>query len=780
MKSKLLLFSIMLVSLSIQSQNLHDDSNAASLLNESNATTGWNGNGVLTSDATDVQNGSFSMRLEYNGGSSRLVEYIFPAVVGEDYVITIWAKEGSQSTSPAFAGWVGMSIPVTPISGTTWTQYTFNVTATSTAPRIRVFSGGTGAVPGDFMYFDTVSIVLAAGADIEAPSAVTTVAASNTTITTTDLSWAASTDNVGVTDYEVFQDGVSLGLTGGVTTFNAIGLSANTSYNFTVFARDLAGNVSVAGNTANVTTLADTQAPSGVTTLATSNTTMISTDLSWAASTDNVGVTDYEVFQDGVSLGLTSGITTFNVTGLSTNTSYNFTVFARDFAGNVSASGNTANITTLADTLAPSAVIDLASSNTTSSSTDLSWTASTDNVGVTDYEVFQDGVSIGLTGGATTFNVIGLTESTSYNFTVFASDSAGNISLISNTENVITSGTPDTEAPSAVTTVAASNTTMISTDLFWSASTDNVGVTNYEVFQDGVSIGLTGGATTFNVAGLTASTSYAFSVFARDAFGNISASGNIANITTLSDMQAPSPVSSVLASNITSTSVSLSWNASTDNVGVTDYEVFQDGISRGFTGGAISFNVTGLSPTTNYAFTVFARDAVPNISLAGNTANVLTVDANFYTTDNANLATIDWTGRDIFADRNIGIGTTNTQGYRLAVAGNVVAEEIKVALQVNWPDYVFKNDYELPSLKLVEEYIAKYGHLSNVPSAEDVEKNGIKLGEMNAKLLRKIEELTLYTIEQQKKIELLEKESELSKEIFKRLMNLEEKFNNKK
>ena len=105
---------------------------------------------------------------------------------------------------------------------------------------------------------------------------------------------------------------------------------------------------------------------------------------------------------------------------------------------------------------------------------------------------------------------------------------------------------------------------------------------------------------------------------------------------------------------------------------------------------------------------------------------------------------------------NVGIGTADTKGYKLAVAGKVVAEEVKIALQTSWPDYVFETNYRLPSLLEVEYQIKKQGHLKDIPSAKEVEENGIYLGEMNSKLLQKIEELTLYTIAQEKKIKELE------------------------
>ncbi len=108
---------------------------------------------------------------------------------------------------------------------------------------------------------------------------------------------------------------------------------------------------------------------------------------------------------------------------------------------------------------------------------------------------------------------------------------------------------------------------------------------------------------------------------------------------------------------------------------------------------------------------------------------------------------------------NIGIGTDDTKGYKLAVAGKMIAEQVTVDLQANWPDYVFEKDYAIPSLQEVEKHIELNGHLKDIPTAEDVKKNGISLGEMNIKLLQKIEELTLYTIAQEKKINKLEKEN---------------------
>nr|WP_294934671.1 fibronectin type III domain-containing protein [uncultured Flavobacterium sp.] len=291
-------------------------------------------------------------------------------------------------------------------------------------------------------YSLVVTGIATAVADTTAPSAPTNLAASGTTQTSTNLSWTASTDNVGVTGYDVYR-GTTLVTTVTGTTYTATGLTASTAYTFSVKAKDAAGNVSASSNTVNVTTLApagDTIAPSAPTNLAASGTTSTSTNLSWTASTDNVGVTGYDVYR-GTTLVTTVTGTTYTATGLTASTAYTFSVKAKDAAGNVSASSNTVNVTTLApagDTIAPSAPTNLAASGTTSTSTNLSWTASTDNVGVTGYDVYR-GTTLLTTVTGTTYTATGLTASTAYTFSVKAKDAAGNISASSNTVNVTTS-----------------------------------------------------------------------------------------------------------------------------------------------------------------------------------------------------------------------------------------------------------------------------------------------------------------------------------------------------
>jgi hypothetical protein len=110
------------------------------------------------------------------------------------------------------------------------------------------------------------------------------------------------------------------------------------------------------------------------------------------------------------------------------------------------------------------------------------------------------------------------------------------------------------------------------------------------------------------------------------------------------------------------------------------------------------------------------------------------------------------------AEGNLGIGIMNAT-ERLAVSGKIRAKEIKVEA-TNWPDYVFEKDYKLKPLAEVEEFVRLNKHPPDIPSAKEAEANGIALGEMNKLLLKKIEDLTLYIIEQEKRILALEKSKE--------------------
>lgn len=106
---------------------------------------------------------------------------------------------------------------------------------------------------------------------------------------------------------------------------------------------------------------------------------------------------------------------------------------------------------------------------------------------------------------------------------------------------------------------------------------------------------------------------------------------------------------------------------------------------------------------------------------------------------------------------NVGIGTINIPAnYKVAVAGKIIAEEVVISQQGSWPDFVFKPDYWLRPLHELEQFVHTNNHLPGIPTAAEVEENGLSMGEMQNLLLQKVEELTLYIIEQDKKIKSLE------------------------
>lgn len=258
--------------------------------------------------------------------------------------------------------------------------------------------------------------------------------------------------------------------------------------------------------------------------------------LHWAASTDDVGGIGYKIFRNGTQIS-TSPTNSFSDTGLTSSTTYTYTVSAYDAVGHNSAQSSASSATTLAagtsDTIPPTVPMNLTVTAVSATQIYLSWTASTDNIGVAGYEVYRDAALINTVTG-TTYSDTALSANTSYTYSIKAFDGANNksascASVFGTTMPSVT--TADTQAPSVPTNLLATAASSTKINLIWSASTDNVGVTGYEVWRGGAKIA-TVTTTSYSDTGLTASTTYAYTVKAVDAAGNVSPASNSATATT--------------------------------------------------------------------------------------------------------------------------------------------------------------------------------------------------------------------------------------------------------
>ena len=327
---------------------------------------------------------------------------------------------------------------------------------------------------------------------------------------------------------------------------------------------------------------------------------------------DNVGVTGYRLYLGGSQVGTVTG-TSYTFGGLVCGTTYSLGVAAEDAAGNVSSVATLGRQTlSCTDLTAPSTPSGLATSGVGQSSITLSWSASTDNLGVTGYRLYRGGSQVGTTSG-TSYTFGGLSCGTTYVLGVAAVDAAGNVSSTASV-NGPTAACPDLVAPSTPGGVVASAAGQTSVSLSWSAATDNVGVTGYRLYQNGSQVG-TSFTLSYFFSGLVCGTSYSLAVAAVDAAGNVSAAATVSAATAAcSDTVPPATPSGLTMSANTQTSITLVWNATTDNVGVSGYRLWRDGSVAGTTT-STSYTYTGLSCGTSFTLALEAFDAAGNTSL---------------------------------------------------------------------------------------------------------------------------------------------------------------------
>jgi chitodextrinase len=569
----------------------------------------------------------------------------------------IYKLSGDESGNPQFAAASLFPTAPTIVAGDAWGLAAEGNTLTVSKNGVDQFSYTTDGsyASGDVGFHTYLDFGITGWeggqltvADTEPPTAPSNLTATAVSGSQINLAWSASADNVGVTGYDIERcQGAGCSnfakiatVTG--TTYNNTGLT-NASYSYRVRAADAAGNQSSYSNVASAST-PDTQAPTAPTNLTATAASGTQINLAWTGSTDNVGVTGYQIERcqgagcsNFAQIATVTG-TTYSNTGLTGSTSYSYRVRAADAAGNQSTYSNVASAST-PDTQAPTAPTNLTATAASGTQINLAWTGSTDNVGVTGYKIERcQGAGCSnfaqiATVTGTSYNNTGLTNATSYSYRVRATDAAGNQSPYS---NVAWAATPDTQAPTAPSSLTATTKTSSRVDLAWTASTDNVGVTAYQIerclgancsnFTTLASV--TG--TTHSDTTVTADKIYRYRVGATDAAGNLSSYSNIASANT--DTTKPTAPTALTALGTSSTQVNLLWTDATDNVGVTGYIIERStGLgSTNFTQIATvtsgtSYTDSGRTPATVYNYRVRATDAAGNLGDYSNTATATTL-----------------------------------------------------------------------------------------------------------------------------------------------------------
>ncbi len=551
------------------------------------------------------------------------------------------------------------------------------------------------------------------------PPIISSISASSITSSGTTIAWTTNEAADSQVEYGLTTSyGNSTSLNTSMVTAHSVslsGLSASTLYHYRVKSRDAAGNLATSNNF-TFTTIAGPgstiPAPTNLTATAISSTQI---NLTWTAVyLDSGVVAGYIIFRGGVQIG-TSVTNSYSNTGLSPSTTYTYTVAAYNNAGNTSGQSNQASATTFAqsDTAPPSTPANLLATAISSTQINLTWTASTDNVGVTGYRIYRwqgpgsTPTQIGTTA-TISYSDTGLTANTTYSYTVSAYDAAGNVSGQSSSASATTWPTTSTKFSinDRVRTIAALNIrtcagisctllgtqpsgalgTVIGgptyTDAYWwwninfdnapdgwsvedylvkvditpptvsitspatgstvsntvtvsANASDNVGVAGVQFKLDGVNLGAEDTISPYSISWNTTTAtngSHTLTALARDAEGNQTTSSGVAvtvsNI--LPDTTPPSVPAGLTATAISTSQINLSWVASTDPTvsgqvtsGLAGYRVYRGGTQIA-TVTTTSYSDTGLSPSTTYTYTIAAYDVAGNVSAQSSSASATT------------------------------------------------------------------------------------------------------------------------------------------------------------
>ena len=423
------------------------------------------------------------------------------------------------------------------------------------------------------------------------------------------LAWNANPES-DLADYRVLRDGVEIAtLTG--TSYLDLGLTNDTTYSYTAVAVDTHGNRSAPSAAVPVTPtdLTPPDAPTGL--VATRGDGQVT--LSWTASPEP-DLASYRVLRDGVEVATVTGSTGYVDTGLTNDTTYVYRLVAVDTHGNRSVSSSPASATPT-DLGVPATPTGLTATPGDAQVT-LSWAANSEP-DLASYRVLRDGVEVATVTGTTAFNDTGLTNGTTYGYTLVAVDTHGNRSPATAT---VTALPVDTTPPAAPTgPVATRDDGQVS--LAWAANAEP-DLASYRVLRDGVEVATVTG-TSYVDTGRTNDTTYAYRLVAVDTSGNRSAASPAVSATP-TDLTPPAAPTGLVGTR-GSGKITLVWNANTEP-DLASYRVLRDGVEVATVTGATTYVDNGRPNGTAYTYELVAVDTNGNRSAASAPSAVAPAD----------------------------------------------------------------------------------------------------------------------------------------------------------
>ncbi|WP_171074806.1 fibronectin type III domain-containing protein [Nonomuraea basaltis] len=521
-------------------------------------------------------------------------------------------------------------------SGSSLSSVTYNQGLVSSYTTIGTSSSSafaTGAMPAPGSRTWTVSnvptstsaspflIVGYGSTDSQAPSVPGNLRATSVTGTVASIAWDASSDNVAVTGYGFYKDGVKQGSDQTALTASLTGLTPGQTYLVQVDAVDAAGNRSAK---ASLSVTPDGTPPTVPGNLRLTAAGLTQVSVAWDPASDNVGVTGYGLYVDGTKQGADQEGLGRTLSNLLPGHTYLVEVDATDAIGNRSPKASL-TVETQADVEPPAVPANLRVVSGGPYGFTVQWDPASDNVGVTGYGVHLGGQKLGNDQAGTSYTFASLTPQSTYQVAVDAADSSGNRSALAQLTHVTPADVPPSSPPNLrVTALSYTGWTVE-----WDPAADDVQVVGYDVAVDGQTVAVSTTVRSLSRSGLPDDTPYVVRVWAVDHIGQRSTTPAELVVRTLNDFNPTPPALTVTAGE---DSLTVAWTESSDDFAVAGYEVIVDQATVHTTpgvdytvGGLLTrrHTVTGLTPGATYDVRVAAVDSIGQRS-ADNTQQVTT------------------------------------------------------------------------------------------------------------------------------------------------------------